>query len=243
MLSAAAPEQRPPDPIMPILIVPSPAACTLRLRAKVPKAAPEARIAESWRNRRRVVWSGLLDFSCVDMLNPSLDGWGVGRCAEHRVSSSDKRSVHWFPGYRRRTTAVNHGELDRHKAVTAEPTCGPRGRYLAWAHVHQAKLIECLQTTNQTETASVSCQSLPRRGERYSRQQPSSITMTTTNTPDTTLWRNLPPASTRLAAIVLAVLSTTRTFSAETAEVHSARWIPVLRRHRGQPVRDRHQLE
>ncbi len=47
--------------------------------------------------------------------------------------------------------------------------------------------------------------------------------MTTTRTPDTTRFRNLLLASTGLAAIVLAVLSTALTFSAETAEVHAAR--------------------
>ena len=40
MLSVAAPAQRPPEPIMPILIVPSPAAWTLRSRARFPALLP-----------------------------------------------------------------------------------------------------------------------------------------------------------------------------------------------------------
>ena len=73
MLSSAAPEQRPPDPIMPILIVESPAACTARLSASVPIAAPVAASAESFRKRRRVVTRGEAAEAGWDMVVPH--GW------------------------------------------------------------------------------------------------------------------------------------------------------------------------
>jgi hypothetical protein len=50
MLSDAAPEHRPPQPIMPILTVSLPAAWALRLIARLPRAAV---VAEAFRNSRR----------------------------------------------------------------------------------------------------------------------------------------------------------------------------------------------